>query len=228
MPPQGFLRIGATLVKVPSWNRPLGLDPAGTPEFTHTPGQVAFTPDGSRLIVTTKANGNDIDVFPVTASGGLAVAPVVNADPGNVPFGVTFDAGGHLIVAEAGDNALAAFTVNPDGTLTLADRAATGQQATCWVAPDRAVSAFYVSNAGSGTVSAFSDPGGGALTSLRNTPTDAGTVDASATSDGRYLYVQTGINGIVDGYRVGQDGSLTETGSVTVPQAAGGEGIAAS
>ena len=77
-------------------------------------------------------------------------------------------------------------------------------------------------------MSAFSDPGGRALTSLRNTPTDAGTVDASATPDGRYLYVQTGINGIVDEYRVGQDGSLTEIGSVTVPQAAGGEGIAAS
>ena len=95
-------------------------------------------------------------------------------------------------------------------------------------APDRAVSAFYVSNAGSGTVSAFSDPGGGTLTSLGNTPADAGTVDASATPDGRYLYVQAGINGIVDEYRVGQDGSLTEIGSVTVPQAAGGEGIAAS
>jgi 6-phosphogluconolactonase (cycloisomerase 2 family) len=114
------------------------------------------------------------------------------------------------------------------GANALADRAATGQQAACWVAHDRAVSAFYVSNAGSGTVSAFSDPGDGALTSLRNTATDAGTVDASATTDGRYLYVETGINGIVDEYRVGQDASLTEIGSVTVPQAAGGEGIAAS
>ena len=44
---QGFLRIGTTLVRIPSWNRPLGLDPTLTPEFTHTPGQVAFTPDGS-------------------------------------------------------------------------------------------------------------------------------------------------------------------------------------
>ena len=43
---------------------------------------------------------------------------------------------------------------------------------------------------------------------------------------GRYLYVQTGGNGIVDEFRVGSAGSLTEVGSVTVPNAVGGEGIA--
>jgi DNA-binding beta-propeller fold protein YncE len=90
---QGFLRVGATLIKVPSWNRALGLDPAQTPEFTSTPGQVSFTPDGSKLVVTTKGNGNDIDVFKVGVLGGLSAKPVVNADPGNVPFGVSFDAG---------------------------------------------------------------------------------------------------------------------------------------
>ncbi len=55
-----------------------------------------------------------------------------------------------------------------------------------------------------------------------------GTVDATATPDGQYLYVQAGAKGIVDEYHVGQDGSLTEIGSVTVPGAAGAEGIAAS
>ena len=44
---QGFVRIGATLVAVSSWKRPLGLNPAQTPEFVNTPGQLAFTPDGS-------------------------------------------------------------------------------------------------------------------------------------------------------------------------------------
>jgi DNA-binding beta-propeller fold protein YncE len=82
---QGFLRIGPTLVRVPSWNRPLGLDPALTPEFTYTPGQVAFTPDGSRLIVTTKGSGNDIDVFTVGFSGGLSAAPGGHRGPGQCP-----------------------------------------------------------------------------------------------------------------------------------------------
>ena len=54
-------------------------EPGGTPQFTHTPGQVAFSPDGSHLIVTTKANGSDIDVFHVGAVGRLSKAPVVNS-----------------------------------------------------------------------------------------------------------------------------------------------------
>jgi hypothetical protein len=40
--------------------------------------------------------------------------------------------------------------------------------------------------------------------------------------------VQAGGPGNVDAYRIGPGGSLTETGSVTVPGAIGGEGIAAS
>jgi 6-phosphogluconolactonase (cycloisomerase 2 family) len=222
---QGYLRVGGTLVRVPSWHRSLGLDATQTPEFTHTPGQVAFTPDGRHLIVTTKANGSNIDVFAVNAFGGLSAAAVVNADPGAVPFAVSFDAGGHLAVAEAGTNAVATFTVNGDGTLTLVDREGTGQAATCWIVGSG--STFYASNAGSASLSGYHDGGDGALTALGNTATDAGTVDAAASSDGRDLYVQAGANGIVDGYRIGSDGTLTATGSVTVPGAVGGEGIVA-
>ncbi len=52
-------------------------------------------------------------------------------------------------------------------------------------------------------------------------------MDAAASSDGRYLYVQTGVQGTVDTFRVGPKGSLTAIGSVVVPGAVGGEGIAA-
>jgi len=47
------------------------------------------------------------------------------------------------------------------------------------------------------------------------------------SSDRRFLYVQTGANGIVDAFRVGADGSLTAVGSVTVSGSVGGEGIVA-
>jgi hypothetical protein len=67
----------------------------------------------------------------------------------------------------------------------------------------------------------------GALTLLGSTPTDPGTVDAASTVYGRYLYVQTGGNGIVDGFRVRADGSLVPVDSVIVPGAVGGEGIVA-
>ena len=62
---------------------------------------------------------------------------------------------------------------------------------------------------------------------MGTTPTGAGTIDAAASSDGRFLYVQTGAAGAVDAFRIGADGSLTGVGTVTVPGAVGGEGIVA-
>ena len=64
--------------------------------------------------------------------------------------------------------------------------------------------------------------------SAGTTATDAGTVDAAASPDGQYLYVRAGAEGIVDEFRVNPGGSLTAIGSVTVPNAVGGEGIAVS
>jgi 6-phosphogluconolactonase (cycloisomerase 2 family) len=142
-----------------------------------------------------------------------------------VPFAISFDESGNLVIAEAGTNALATYAVGVQGTVSLLDRVGTGKAATCWVAP--AGPFLFASNAGSGDISGYSSSTGGQLTLLGATGTDPGTVDASAAAGGRFLYVQTGGTGIVDGYSVGADGSLTPIGSVTVPGAAGGEGIVA-
>jgi 6-phosphogluconolactonase (cycloisomerase 2 family) len=222
---QGYRVFGSFLAPIPGSGRPLGLNPDASPQFTNTPGQVAFTPDGSQLIVTTKMNGNDIDVFGVRFDGTLSAAPVVNSEPGTVPFAISFDAFGHLVIAEAGPSALATFSVAADGTVSLLDSVPTGQAATCWVAP--AGPFLFASNAGSANESGFTSSGDGQLTLLGATPTAAGTVDASAAAGGRFLYVQTGGAGIVDEFAVGASGSLTEIGSVTVPDAVGGEGIVA-
>ena len=221
---QGFKVIGGFLAPLPGSRRHLGLDPAETPQFTSTPGQVAFTPDGSQLVVTTKNNGNDIDVFGVGFGGRLSARPVVNPEPGTVPFAISFDSSGHLVIAEAGTNALATFVLSSRGTVRLLNQAGTGQAATCWVTP--AGPYLFASNAGSANVSGFISSAGGALTLLGSTGTDAGTVDAAAAAG--FLYVQTGANGIVDEFAIGTGGSLTKIGSVTVPGAAGGEGIVAS
>ena len=223
---QGFRLAGRSLAPVPGSRRALGLDPAQTPQFTSTPGQVAFTPDGRQLIVTTKNNGNDIDVFGVGFTGQLSVTPVVNPEPGTVPFAISFDQAGHLVIAEAGTNALATFALSPRGAVRLLNAAGTGQAATCWVTP--AGPYLFASNAGSANVSGFISSAGGALTLLGSTGTDPGTVDAASAAGGRFLYVQTGGNGIVDEFAVGTGGSLTKIGAVTVPGAVGGEGIVAS
>jgi 6-phosphogluconolactonase (cycloisomerase 2 family) len=222
---QGFRVFGSFLVPLPGSSRALGLNPDASPQFTNTPGQVAFTPDGSKLIVTTKANGNDIDVFDVGFGGWLSAAPVVNSEPGTVPFAITFDPYGNLVIAEAGTNALATFAISGHGTLTQLDAVGTGEAATCWVAP--AGPFLFASNAGSAAESGFTSAANGHLTLLGATATAAGTVDASAAAGGQFLYVQTGGAGIVDEYAVGSGGALTQIGSVTVPDAVGGEGIVA-
>jgi len=221
----GYWVASGRLIPIPGSARPLGLNPAATPQFTNTPGQAAFSPDGTQLIVTTKANGSDIDVFGVGANGRLSPQPVVNADPGAVPFAITFDPAGHLVIADAGTNALSTFALGPDGTVTPLDTVGTGQSATCWVAADGGL--LFASNAGSATVSGYASAAGGTLTLLGQTATDPGTVDAAVTPGGRFLYVQTGGNGVVDEFAVSAGGSLAEVGHVTVAGAAGGEGIAA-
>ena len=220
---QGFVQVGRFLVRVPAWHRSLGLDPAATPEFVNTPGQVAFSPDGKQLVVTTKANGSQIDVFRVDAFGGPSATPTVTPDPAGVPFAVSFDPAGRLDVAEAGPNAVASFALHPDGSLTLVDRVLTGQAATCWIVGSG--SHLYVDNAGSGSVSTVDVTSTG-LTQRGTTATDPGTIDAAVS--GRNLYVETGAAGIVDEFAIDGQGNLTAIGSVTVPGAVGGEGIAAS
>jgi 6-phosphogluconolactonase (cycloisomerase 2 family) len=223
---QGFVVALDHLIPVPIWNRPLGLNPSASPEYTNTPGQVAFTPDGRHLIVTTKANTNAIDVFGIGLFGPSA-SPVVTTLPSAVPFAVDFDQVGHLLVTEAGPSTVASFAVRFDGTLTPIDSAATGQPATCWITSTRFGTLHYASNAGGPSLSTLHSDGFGHLALAGTTGTDAGTVDASVSRDGAYLYVQTGGAGNVDEFKIQPDATLTPIGSVTVPGAQGGEGIVA-
>jgi 6-phosphogluconolactonase (cycloisomerase 2 family) len=223
---QGYLITrGKRLQRVTGWNRQLGLDTAATPEFTHTPAQVSFTPDGSQLVVTTKSGGSSIDVFRVSPLGAPSARPTVNVEEGGQPFGFTFDRQNRLVVTDGVNNAVLTYRLRRDGRVVQLDDAPTGQQATCWIA--RAGSYFYASNAGSNNLSGFRQTRPPALRPLGTTPTDTGTVDSAVAPGDRFLYVQTGGTGTVDAFRVGAGGSLTPVGTVTVPDAVGGEGIVA-
>jgi DNA-binding beta-propeller fold protein YncE len=225
----GYWVAGDRLQRIWGSTRSLGLTiPTDTTQFTHTPGQVAFSPDGSQLIVTTKANavGNDVDVFGVGWDGRLSASPVVSSEPGTVPFAITFDQAGHLVIGEAGPSAVVTFRLHRDGTITQIDSLPNGQPGLCWVTP--AGQYFFTGNTASNSTSGYQSSANGQLTLLGSTPTDAGAVDSAATANGQFLYVQTGGNGIVDEFQVSSDGSLTKIGSVTVSDAVGGEGIVAS
>jgi 6-phosphogluconolactonase (cycloisomerase 2 family) len=221
---QGFIQRWWGLFPAPSWNRSLGLDPTLRPQFVNAPGEVGFTPDGRDLIVTTKANGDDIDVFRLDRFGEPSGSPVVNAEPGTVPFGFVFGAANQLLVAEPGPDAVQSFSIDPGGSLTAVQQVPTGQGATCWIVRDGRY--LYTSNAGSASVSGL-EIGPAGLSLLGSTSTDAGTIVGAVSSDGRDLYVQTGVAGVVDEYAVGPNGRLTEIGSVTVPNGVGQEGIVA-
>lgn len=223
----GYLRIGGVLLPIPVWHRELHLDtsaPGQPDEFVSTPAQISFTPDGRTLVVSTKNGGNTLEAFPI-GPFGPAARPVVTSLPGTVPFGFAFDARGHLVLSEAGTNSVATFAISRSGRVKPVDVAATGQAATCWIATTG--NKVYASNAGSGNLSIYTTTHTGNLIGHGVAATDPGTVDAAASSDGRYLYAQAGAQGIVDAYRVHWDGSLTRTGSVTVPNAVGAEGIVA-
>jgi 6-phosphogluconolactonase (cycloisomerase 2 family) len=223
---QGFRIFGDQLFPIAGSSRELGLTtPSDITQFTHTPGQVAFTPDGNQLVVTTKATTSAVDVFGVWPDGRLSFTPTVNVEANAVPFAVTFDQGGRLIVADAGTNAVSSYHLRHDGTLVSLDTVLTGQKATCWIAQAQGV--LFASNAGSADVSTLTQSGHGQLTLTAETDTDPGTVDAVSTPDGRFLYVEAGLNGNVDEFSVASSGALSPLGSVTVPAAAGAEGIVA-
>jgi DNA-binding beta-propeller fold protein YncE len=86
----GYRVAGGRLAPIAGSYRALNLGTTATSQFTATPGQVTFTPDGSRLLVTTKGATNDVDVFAVGADGRLAASPAVNSLPGDVPFSASF------------------------------------------------------------------------------------------------------------------------------------------
>jgi 6-phosphogluconolactonase (cycloisomerase 2 family) len=222
---RGFRRSAEGLRPIAGSHRALGLDASATPEFVNTPGQVSFSPDGSQLLVTTKANGNQVDAFRVGRSGAPSTTPTVTDLPGTVPFAVSWDRFGRVVLAEAGTNSVATFRLSDNGVLHAIGTAATGQAATCWIV--RSGGRFYASNAASATLSGFRVGISGQPSALGTTGTDPGTVDATVSRDGRYLYVQAGATGQVDGFRISWNGGLTPLGSVTVPGAVGGEGIAA-
>jgi 6-phosphogluconolactonase (cycloisomerase 2 family) len=223
----GFRIAGGRLHPLPASTRSLGLGNTNPPNFLTSPGQVGFTPDGSRLIVTTKASGSHIDVFPIRVDGRPA-APIVNPAATPVPFAFTFQLGsGRLVDGEAGASSLTTYAIQADGTLSDPRSLGDGQAALCWIT--RVGDYYYVSNTGSNTVSGYRLAADGTPSLVTPTgvvaTTEAGTIDSAAAA-GRFLYVETGIGGTVDEFRVESDGTLTSIGTVTgLP--AGIEGIAA-
>jgi len=223
---QGFVIRGHRLRTLGGSARSLGLANTDPPNFLTSPGQVGFTPDGGKLIVTTKASGSNIVVYRVQRNGRLS-SPTVNASATPVPFAFTFDPARRLVSGEAMQSFVTTYTINADGTLANPQSLSDGQMALCWIV--RARGYYYVANTGSNTLSGYRISRSGQPSLIGATgvvaATEPGPIDLVAS--GRYLYGQTGTGGTVDQYRIRRDGTLEKIGVITgLP--AGQEGIAAS
>jgi DNA-binding beta-propeller fold protein YncE len=148
---QGFEIRGHHLLPLDGSSRSLGLANAAPPNFLTSPGQVGFTPDGQKLIVTTKASRSTIDVYRVRRDGRLSQNAVVNPSATPVPFAFTFDRFDRLVSGEAGASSVTTYTIERDGELADAQSLSDNQAALCWIVPARGF--FYVSNTGSNTLS---------------------------------------------------------------------------
>jgi 6-phosphogluconolactonase (cycloisomerase 2 family) len=185
--------------------------------------EIAFSPDGTYLVVTEKLTSL-IDIYPVT--GGVAGAPVPMASAGAIPFGFSFTSSGSLIVANVESlstpnaSTVTSYTVGATGKLTpISSQVPDDQTATCWIslAPDGQYA--YTTNTLAGTISGYTVGATGTLTLLTSGGVTAspgsttGPIDDIVTPDGSYLYVLDSYAGASPGaiaaFSIGTGGSLT-------------------
>jgi 6-phosphogluconolactonase (cycloisomerase 2 family) len=232
---QGFRVTAKGLEPLRDAHRSLGLDNKNVPLFSRSPGQVAFPPGGRELVVTTKS-ANTVEVFPMTRDGRPARRAVVNDSAGAVPFAITFDKAGRMLVAEVTESTVSTYKVRVDGTLEVVQKSLpNGQSTPCRL--ERAGDFFYGGNTGNSTVTGYRTNRQGRLALTNDVGVAAppsvksqGVIDLAATKDEKFLYAQNATSGTVDGFRVGWNGSLTKVGTTTgLPPFAesGMEGIAA-
>ena len=193
------------------------------------PAQIAFTPDGSKLIVTEKGT-NRIDVFLMDRAGLPSDDPVITQSEGSVPFGFVFNQQGALLVSEAAGS-VSSYRVRRDGRLdTLSAAIANGQVATCWITGDGRRHVF-TANTGSNTLSRYSAVPSGKLTLLEAAAvTVPGTapIDLAMSKEGRYIYSVNALTGTVGIFEVHPEGTVESLGNVPgLPVNDGAQGIAA-
>jgi 6-phosphogluconolactonase (cycloisomerase 2 family) len=210
----GYLINSGQLHPIKDSTRSLQLTPAtGPTQFVNTPAQIAFTPDGQHLVITTKANGSLIDVFTMKPDG--RPSDTFNANPAGtlIPFGFTFDDHDHLVVTDAATSALSTYTIHSDGTTEHLATQPDGQSAMCWIT--HAAGNFYVADAGSNNLTGYHINSDGTPTVFTQTNTREGPIDLVATRDGQFLYVEVGTTGGIDGYHINPNGALDQIVALT-------------
>lgn len=169
---------------------------------TAAPSEVAFSPDGKKLLVTERQT-QTIVVFPIGDDGTLGPA-VSNKASGTGPFTVTFHGADIIISTEVVGSqfrygAVSTYRLKDDGKLEVITPSLNSTElAACWtvwsvIDP----SVYYFTNAQSGTVGAVRIDKDGKLTlfpddgHIATARDQHATQDMALSADGRFLYVLT-------------------------------------
>lgn len=182
------------------------------------PAQIAFNPEGGILVVTEKAT-NLIDTYEV-AEDGLTTGPYLNNSVRATPFGFAFDRRGRLLVSEAVGGAVDAgsvstYNITANGLLEVISPAvATTETAVCWVVVTKNGRFAYVSNTGSGSLTAYRVAHDGRIT-LRDadgrtgdTGTGSAPLDIAFSDNNRYIYTLNNGTHSLGAFRVQANGGL--------------------
>lgn len=209
--------------------RPLAGSTVTLPDSSQ-PGDVLFSPDGSKLVGTRVATSL-IDSFTLGRNGLLAAASASPFPAGRIgPFGSEFRPtnGSQLFVSNAhdgpGSGSVSAFNDGAGGVLTPigASPFADEQTAPCWIEISHDGQFLFTVNTGSGSISSYSIATGGSLTLLQSTAVKAAgsPEDARLSPDGTTLWVVDPTADTVSGFTV-DGGSLTEDPTSPTPAPVG-------
>lgn len=208
------------LTPIPGSTRPV----AGGP--ISGAAQVSFNPAGNVLVVTEKQS-NTFSTYTVGADG-VARGPISNANAaGSVgPFGFTFTRTGKLLTTQnfgglPGMGGAGSFDVAPNGKVTpiTPTTVPSGQSDPCWFVLTDNQKFGFVTNAQGNSISSYRVSPEGNLTLLKGNaastdelPAVGPTVlpgDITLSRDSKYLLERNVMDGDINSYAVGADGSLT-------------------
>src|SRR5215211_5638673 len=185
------------------------------------PAQVAFSPDGSMVVITQRGT-DSIVTYQITSDGSFGASSEI-ASEGPTPYGFAFTSGGTLVVTEAfgaekGAAAASSYALEDGSLVVRTSSVGNGRSEICWavITPDDRFA--FTTNFADGAVSRYAIASDGSLSledatagiSVDGMP---GLRDEDITSDGRFLYAIDADGGRIYGWAVDAEGSLEPVGS---------------
>jgi 6-phosphogluconolactonase len=185
------------------------------------PAQVAFSPDGSMVVITERAT-DSIVTYEVAPDGTFGDSRAA-ASEGPTPYGFAFTSGGTLIVTEAfraekGAAAASSYAIVEGSLVARTSSVGNGRSEICWAVVTPNDRFAFTTNFADGAVSRFAIDSDGSLSledatagiSVEGMP---GLRDEDLSSDGRFLYAIDADGGRIYGWSVAAEGALEPIGS---------------